>query len=97
MVAKGYNQKFREDYDETFSLVVKMSTIRCVLAIAASKQWSLYQLDINNAFLHDDVKEEVYMQPPQGYSTPNNTVCKLTKSLYGLKQAWREWFAMWYQ
>jgi len=73
--------------------MVKVATIRSVIALAASKSWPLYQLDVNNAFLHEDFDEEVYMEVPKGIPNPLNKVCKLKKSLYGIKQASRQWFS----
>ncbi|KAJ0440838.1 putative RNA-directed DNA polymerase [Helianthus annuus] len=92
LVAKGFNQREGLDFGETFSPVVKMVTVRIVITLAVFYGWSLYQLDVDNAFLHGTITEDVYMKLPQGYYSKNETkVCKLVKSLYGLKQAPRKW------
>ncbi|GKB27638.1 ribonuclease H-like domain-containing protein [Tanacetum coccineum] len=80
------------DYDETFSLVVKMVTVRCLISIIVVNDWLLYQLDVNNAFLYGDLVKDFYMKLNQGYNSVDKTkVCKLNKSLYVLKQASRKW------
>jgi hypothetical protein len=91
--AKGYTQKFGIDYNETFAPVVKHSSIRALLAIAAEKDWEIYQFDINTAFLYGIIDTDIYMEQPDGYidKSKPNYVCKLKKSLYGTKQAARQW------
>jgi len=89
---RGFPQQYGIDYQEVFSPVVKMAMIRSVVALAASMNWVLSKLDVNNAFLHGDLHEEVYMEVPKGISNPSNKICRLKKSLYVLKQASRQWF-----
>ncbi|KAM0038353.1 putative RNA-directed DNA polymerase [Helianthus debilis subsp. tardiflorus] len=92
LVAKGFSQKEGIDYEETFSPVVELVTVRCIIALAVQNSWNLYQLDVNNAFLYGDLNEDVFMSLPEGYGSNNvSKVCKLNKSLYGLKQAPRMW------
>ena len=91
---KGFGQRKGVDFDEIFSQVVKMSSIRTVLGIAASMNLEVEQLDVKTAFLHGDLEEEIYMEQPEGFIDKGNDqlVCKLKKSLYGLKQASRQWY-----
>lgn len=93
MVVKRFTQKYGMDYKETFAPVAKLNTIRILLSVAANLDWPLQQLDIKNAFLNGDLQEEVYMDLPPGFDeSGNNQVCRLIKSLYGLKQSPRAWF-----
>ena len=95
LVAKGFHQQPGLDYDETYSPVIKPTTVRTVLSLAISSGWSLRQIDIQNAFLHGTLIEQVSMSQPPGYQHPNfpTHVCQLQKAIYGLKQAPRAWFS----
>ncbi|PRQ23920.1 putative RNA-directed DNA polymerase [Rosa chinensis] len=93
LVARGFSQEYGVDFEETFSPVVRHTTVRLILGLAASSGWKLHQMDVKNAFLHGILNEEVYMTQPSGFENPSypSFVCKLQKSLYGLKQAPRAW------
>lgn len=90
LVARGFTQIKGEDFHETFAHIAKLVTLRTLLAISATKQWEIHQLNVNKAFLHGDLNEKIYMKIPQGFGNEGDKrVCKLEKSLYGLKQASR--------
>lgn len=95
LVAKGYTQKQGIDYTEVFAPVSRLDTIRLIIATAAQKGWSLFQLDVKSAFLYGKLDEEVFVEQPKGYVVKGSEakVYKLHKALYGLKQAPRAWFS----
>ena len=96
LVAKGYTQVYGEDYEETFSPVAKLNTVRTLLSLVACKEWPLYQFDVTNAFFHGELEKnkEVYIEVPSGFSKEfgRGQVCILRKTLYRLKQSPRVWF-----
>lgn len=93
LVAKGYVQQFGIDFDEVFAPVARMETVRLLLAHAAYKGWQVHHLDVKSAFLHGDLKEVVYVSQPEGFVKKGHEekVYRLTKALYGLRQAPRAW------
>jgi hypothetical protein len=89
LVVKGFAQKKSINFDEIFSLIVNMTSIRTILSLVAVEDLHIEQLDVNTTFLHGDMEEYIYMQQPQGYEVKGkeNLVCRLKKSLYGLNQS----------
>jgi len=91
LVAKGYSQRAGVDYDETFSPVARFDTVRSVLSVAATEHMYLAQFDVKTAFLYGTLEEEIYMKQPEGCNDGTDRVCKLQRSLYGLKQSPQCW------
>ena len=98
-VAKGYTQQEGIDYEDIFSPMVKFESIYLILAIVARMDVELYQMDIKTTFLNGELNEEIYMDQPLGFDLKGQErkVCKLKRSIYGLKQASRQWNLKFYQ
>ena len=96
LVARSFTQEYEIDYEETFALVTRLSSIKTLIVVSAARKWSLFHMDVKNVFLNGELSEEVYMKLPPGYSHPPgfpHRVFRLLRALYGLKQAPRAWFA----
>ena len=89
LVAKGYAQQYGSDYYDNFSPVAKIVSVRLLLSMAVMCSWPCFQLDMKNVFLHGNLAEKVYMEQPPGFVAQGEfgLVCKLRRSLYGLKQS----------
>ena len=85
-MARGFQQEYGRDYEETFAPVAHMQTVRTLVVVAVVRGWHLTQLDVKNAFLHGDLREEVYMTHPSSLRTSPDLVCRLRRAFYGLKQ-----------
>ncbi|GJS58492.1 retrovirus-related pol polyprotein from transposon TNT 1-94, partial [Tanacetum coccineum] len=93
LVAKGYTQLYGVDYEETFSPVTDIRAIRILISIVAYYDYEIWQMDIKTAFLNGYLDEDIYMVQPEGFVDPDHPrkVCKLQRSIYGLKQVSRSW------
>jgi len=92
LVARGFTQTFGVDYNEPFAPVANFVSIRCILALATIEDMEIHQMDVKTAFLNGDLEEEICMEQPEGFTHEGeHLVCKLHKSLYGLKQSPRAW------
>ena len=94
LVVKGFAQKKGINFDEIFSLVVNMTSIRNILSLVVIKDLHLEQLDVKTTFLHGDLEEDIYMQQPQGYEIKgkDNLVSRFNKIWYGLKKSPSQWY-----
>ena len=97
-VARGFSQKEGIDYEETFVLVARYTSIRTIMALASMMKWNLNHMDVNTSFLNGVIEEEVYIKQPQGFEVEDiwTHVCKLKKAMYGLKQDHRAWYGRLY-
>jgi hypothetical protein len=85
LIAKGCSQRPGQDYNKTFAPVVRLETIRAILTLVQEKKMVVQQMDVKGTYLNGTLQEEVYMRQPNGYGDGTNRVCRLIKTLYGLK------------
>jgi hypothetical protein len=95
LVARGFLQREGIDFDDAFTPVARMESVRLLLPLAAQEGWCVHHMDVKSAFLNDDLKEEVYVHQPLGFAIPDKEgkVLRLHKTLYGLRRAPRAWNA----
>ena len=93
LVARGFSQVYGIDYMDTFAPVAKLAALRILLAIAAVEDLEIHQMDVVTTFLIPDLKEEIYMEQPEGFGMKEELICKLQNGLYGLKQSAKIWNA----
>jgi hypothetical protein len=94
-MTRGFSQVEGIDYEETFSLVARYTSIWMIISLASAMGWRLHQMDVKTSFLNEEIEEEVYIEYPDGFVIhgKESHVCRLTKALYGLKQTPRAWYA----
>jgi histone deacetylase 1/2 len=93
LMARGFTQTYKVDYNKTFAPLSKFASLRCIFALATLENMEIHQMDMKTAFLNGDLEKEIYMEQPQGFMHQGgeHLVCKFHKSLYGLKQFPRAW------
>ena len=88
LVVRGFTQSYGIDYEETFSPMTCLNSIRIILSVVVNYSWDIHQLNVKNAFLYGNLTEQVYIEQPPGYvAQEENNVCHLKKTIYGLKQS----------
>ncbi len=92
LVARGFTQIEGIDYDETFTPVAKLTSLRTILALSNEHDLEVHQMDVKSAYLNGALKEEIYMEPPPGFNLPDGMVLKLAKAVYGMKQGGWVWY-----
>jgi histone deacetylase 1/2 len=97
LAAQGFSRRATVDYYETFSPIVKLITLSTIMAIASERNMHMHSADIETAFLNADLQEEIYTRQPRGAEDGTPRIMRLLKSIYGLKQASREWYKLFYQ
>ena len=93
LVARGFTQEYVIDYEETFAPIAHLTSVDTLIVVVAVHGRSLFQMDVKNTFLNSNLQEKVYMIPLPSYDPPPYKVCRLRRTLYGLKQALRAWFS----